>query len=184
MSAANSASAARAAGRRPATISGSVAAASIGTRARKRVLAQQLDRRVADAAARDPDRPAEGLVVRGVGDQLQVRHQVADLAAVVEPHGAHEPIGDGVPAHRLFHRPALRVGPVEDGEVPERPPARDEASSLDLLHHERRLVALVEGGDDGDAVARARVLRSVLPRRSVLALIAALASARISGVER
>ena len=127
-----------------------------------------LDRRLAEAALRHRDRAPERLVVGGIRDELEVRHEIADLAPVVEAHRADEAIRHRVPAQRFFERAALRVRAIEDRDVvaaSATPTARDARSiSLD---DEVGLVALVERSARRVTRSPARcVARSVLPMRS------------------
>ena len=61
---------------------------------------EDIDGSVADAALRNADRAAKCLFVGRVGDQLEIRHQIANLPAVVEPHRAHEPVRNGFATQR------------------------------------------------------------------------------------
>ena len=126
---------------------------------RPRRLGERGDGGVAEAAPRRGDGAAECFVVVRIGDELQVRHEIADLAAIVEAHGADEPVGNGPPAHRLFHGAALRVGAVEDREIAQHEPARAGPSRGDLLGHEVGLVALVGRAHQRDALT-ARLRRA------------------------
>ena len=67
---------------------GAPAAASMGTPAARAACRELLDAGVAEAALRHGDGASEGLVVGRVGDELEVRHEVADLAPIVEAHRA------------------------------------------------------------------------------------------------
>ena len=113
---------------------------------------QLLDRRLAEAALRHGDGTAKGLVVGGIRDELEVAHEIADLAAVVEADVAHEAVRDRALAQRLLERAALRVGAVDDGDVAQAERGRLAAARAQLLDDEVGLVALVEAADGGDAL--------------------------------
>src|SRR2546430_903569 len=55
-----------------------------------------LDGRVAESALGHADRPTHRLVVGRVGDELEIAHQVANLATIVEAHRADEPVRNRV----------------------------------------------------------------------------------------
>src|SRR5450756_2115940 len=78
---------------------------------------EMLDGGVAEPALRHGNRAAKGFVVGGVRDELEVAHQVASLAAVVEADRANQPIRHGTLAKRLLERAALRIGAIHDREV-------------------------------------------------------------------
>src|SRR5258708_3206315 len=68
---------------------------------------QLLDRRFAKSTPRHDDGPTERLVVRGIGNELEVAHQVADFAAIVEPYRTDQPVRHGALSQCLLHRAAL-----------------------------------------------------------------------------
>ena len=154
MSAANSASAPRAAGR----MRGEQVRARRRRRAsecppRARRPTSVLDGRVAEPALRHRDGAAERFVVGGIGDELEVAHEIANLAPVVEAHRADEAVRERALAQRLLERAALRVGAIEDGEVAQRERRRLRAPREQLLDDEVRFVALVEAAHGRDALA-------------------------------
>ncbi len=164
MSAANSASAVRAAGRRPATRSGANRGGEQRQALRMRGCRERVDARVADTSLRGSDRAPERLIVVRVRDQLEIRHEVADLTPVVEANRADEPIGEPLAPQRLFQRATLRVRAIEDREVAKRQPrterltgrstTRRSTAERDLLDDVVRLVAIIVRADDGRALAR------------------------------
>ena len=104
---------------------------------------KQLDRRITEAAARHTDGAPECFVVGRVRDQFQIRHQVANFASIVEPHGADEPIGPATLPHRVFKGPTLRVGAVQNRHLPHLDGATAAAIG-DIVRDVFRLIALVE----------------------------------------
>src|SRR5258706_8547304 len=68
---------------------------------------QLLDRRFAKSTPRHDDGPTERLVVRGIGNELEGAHQVADFAAIVEPYRTDQPVRHGALSQCLLHRAAL-----------------------------------------------------------------------------
>src|SRR6476660_5553486 len=98
------------------------------------------------------DRAAERLVVGGIGDELEIAHEIANLSPIVEAHRADDAIGQRALAQRLLDRAALRIRAVEDGEVAERQRGRLRAACDELLDDEVRLVTLVETAGRRDAL--------------------------------
>ena len=68
---------------------------------------------LADAPRRGVDDPAEAHVVVGVDEQPQIRQRVLDLLALVEPHAAHDPVGEPRAGQRVLDRPRLGVRAVQ-----------------------------------------------------------------------
>ena len=127
-----------------------------GRAARARELAQAVERGLADAAGRRRHRAAEGHVVEGVHDEAEIRHDVLDLAPLVEPHAAHDQVGDARAAQGVFQDPGLGIRAVEDGDV-----SVVDALAAQAAHelgHEARFLVLVPGPVDGRLLALA-VLR-------------------------
>src|SRR5690606_22295451 len=87
-------------------------------------------------------------VVR-VENQAQERHDVLDLAALVETRAADELVGNAGTDERLFNRPAWSVGAIEDGDVTSIV-SRFALQSGDFLDDEARLVVLVKALADDD----------------------------------
>ena len=50
-----------------------------------------------------------------VDDQFQVGERVLDFLPFVEADAADDLVRDRLPHQRIFDRPRLRVGPIEDG---------------------------------------------------------------------
>src|SRR5690606_1098705 len=80
-----------------------------------------LDGGLADAARGYVDDPLEAGVGGGVADQAQVGADVLDLASLEEGHPADHPVVDSMRAQPLLDEARLSVGPVQDGDVAERP---------------------------------------------------------------
>ncbi|OQA46689.1 MAG: hypothetical protein BWY52_00620 [Chloroflexi bacterium ADurb.Bin325] len=97
---------------------------------------------VADAARGHVDDAAQADVVRGVVHQSQIGQRILDLAALIEPHPADQPIGDAARDKGVFERARLRVGPVHDRAVAQRGLALAH-QPLDRAGDERGLVRLV-----------------------------------------
>ena len=117
---------------------------------------QQFNGRVAQATSRHADRAAERLVIGGIRNQLQVRHQVANLATVVEAHGADQAVWPAALAHRIFEGAALRVGAIKNCDLLQVHGATCAAIG-DVLGDVLRLVTLVEAAHASRAHAtRAR----------------------------
>src|SRR4029077_2133805 len=70
-----------------------------------------------DAALGDGYCPAKSFFVGRIRDQLQVRHQVANLASIVKPNRSDETVWDCIAAQRVFQRAALCVGPIKYREL-------------------------------------------------------------------
>ena len=119
----------------------------------------------------------------GFTTALQVGERVLDLAPVVEPRAADDLVRDADAHEVLLEHAALRVGPVEDGDVA---PA---AVALvvqrgDLVRDPLRLVALVVGVVAHDRLAAALSVHSSFGLRPRLLAITALAASRIVWVDR
>ena len=113
------------------------------------------ERGVTDPAPRDVDHPHERLVVRRVRDQPQIGEDVLHLAALVEAHGPHQPVGDPPEPERLLQRAGLRVGAVQDrhafvGNI------RLGGAPCQLRCEPLRLVALVGRRQQRDGLATLR----------------------------
>src|SRR3982751_1922413 len=161
---ANSTSADRAAGRSAATRSGRTAAASIGIPA-SRATAESWSGGAAPALG-DGDGATEGLVVGGIGDELEVAHEISNLPPIVEAHRADDAIRERALAQRLLERTALGIRPVEDRYVAKRDRRRLRATRDELLDDELRLVALVETAGRRDALAAGMRGAECLPHAS------------------
>ena len=115
---------------------------------------EAVDGGVADAAPRDIDDPAEGLVVLRVDCQLEVGQHILDLGPLVEGVAAVDAEGEVALAQRFLERPALGVGAVKDRKAVVR-----RLGGVDALHDGRDdqvgLLALGEGLDDPDLLADA-----------------------------
>ena len=116
-----------------------------------RVVAQQVERRAADAARRQVDDALEGDVVVARLREAQVRQGVLDLGALEEPQAAVDAVRDSRRHQRLLEGAGLRVRAVEHGGRGERQPAA--LVLADAVDDEIRLVAFVEGGVDADRFA-------------------------------
>ncbi len=53
-----------------------------------------------------------------IDDQTQKRQRVLDFLPLVEPDAADDPVGNAVAHERIFNRPGLRVGAIQDGHHP------------------------------------------------------------------
>ena len=118
-------------------------------------------RGVAHAALGHVEHPLHADLVGGVDHRLQVGERVLDLAPVVEPGAADDPVRDAAPGQVLLDDPGLGVGPVEDRDVS---PA-DVAGLVerrDALGDPLGLVVLVLGVVAQDLVARPRLGPQVL----------------------
>ena len=146
----------------------------------------------ANAARRRVDDALEGRVVVALRGQAHVGERVLDLLPVVEAGTAHDPVRDvGLP-QRLLHRARLRVGPVEDRGVAQRPALPHDAR--DLAHDVARLAALVGALHHANLLTRAEIdeghghtvhLAETLTRRGLLdELHDAARSALVETVER
>ncbi len=82
-----------------------------------RGLHERRERLLTDAAARDVDDALERESVGGVDDVAQVRDDIFDLGARVEPDAADDPVGNPLGEQRLFVYARLRVGAIEHDEV-------------------------------------------------------------------
>src|SRR5687767_8792819 len=119
---------------------------------RSRRLGQRIDAGLTDASLRRGDGPSKRLVVVRIRDELEIRHEVADLASIVEPHRTNESVRKAATTQRLLERAALRIRTIQNGEVPQREPganrvpwcsaSRRSASRRDLLDDEVRLIAI------------------------------------------
>ncbi len=107
----------------------------------------------AETALRHAHRAAEGLVVGGIRDELEIRHQVANLAAVVEADGADEPVWHGLTTQRFLERAALRIGAIEHGDVAVSRGRLTGPAHADLTHDEVGFVALVERSHERDRLS-------------------------------
>src|SRR5206468_1693867 len=109
---------------------------------------EHVDRGIADAALGNGDRSPKRFFVARIGDQLQVRHQIADLPAIIEAHRPDETIGNGLTAQRVLDGAALRVRAIQHREVAEAAIA-GVPPRLYLLENEVGFVALVESSNEG-----------------------------------
>ncbi len=75
------------------------------------------DAGLSNSACRIVDDTQQGLFILGVDDDAEVGQQVFDFLAVVEREAAIYLIRYVLLAQGFFHRAALGVGAVEDGEV-------------------------------------------------------------------
>src|SRR5436853_429899 len=78
------------------------------------------DRGLADPALRGVDDASERDRVRRVDKQREVGERVLDLGALVELRAPDHLVGDAEAHKRVFEHAALRVRPVEDGDVARR----------------------------------------------------------------
>ena len=93
------------------------AASSSGRPFRRGVVRKPVDRRLADAARRRVDDPAQRDVVLRIVQQVQVREDVLDFLALEELEAVDHLIGDAAFAQGELERPAQGVDAVEDGEI-------------------------------------------------------------------
>jgi hypothetical protein len=73
-----------------------------GCAAVARELAQAVERGLADTAGGRRHRAPERHVVEGIHDEAEIRHDVLDLAPLVEPHPTHDQVGDARAAQRVL----------------------------------------------------------------------------------
>ena len=73
--------------------------------------------RLADPSRGSVDDPQQGLVIRGIDDEPQVRHGVLDLRPIVKADSAHHRVGHVVFQQFLFEGSRLRIGAVENREI-------------------------------------------------------------------
>ena len=85
--------------------------------------------------------PLEADHVLRVHQQREVGQRVLDLGPLVEARAADDLVADAVAHEHVLEHAALRVGPVEDGDLVARAALVHEP--LDLGHHEARLGVLV-----------------------------------------
>ena len=117
-----------------------------------RPLGQELDGGVAHAAARRPDRAPERFVIGRVGDEAQIRHEIADLAAVVKADRAHQPVRNRMATARVFDCAALGIGAIQDDHIPERDLSLGTARQH-VREHPVGFVALVQATHHRHAIA-------------------------------
>ena len=89
-----------------------------GDVAHQRVIGEPADRSLPDPALRYIEDAAAGDLVLSVADRLEVSDHVADLPAVVEVRAADHVVGDRGQHEPLLKRARLRVGAVQNGEIP------------------------------------------------------------------
>ena len=107
---------------------------------------------VTETALRHGDGAPKRLVVRRIGDQLQIAHEIANLSSIVEAHRADESIRYRLLSERLLERATLRIRPIHDREIAQ-PPLALPAALEDSLDHVVRLIALVEAARGRHALA-------------------------------
>ena len=108
-----------------------------------------------DSALRHIDYPLHRYLIRRVDQRPQIRHDVLDLAPVVELGTADHLIRDGVSDENLFENPALSMGAVEDGGIGQAP--ADILESSETFGDEGGLVMFVLGLIHGDRFTGAEV---------------------------
>ena len=114
---------------------------------------QLIDRRIADAAGRHIDDPAQAHDISGIMQHPQIGDDVLDLFAVVEPQTAEDPVRDAPVPERIFQGARLGVGAVEDRDLAQAPALVD--FLLDGPADVARLVLLVRGLVAQDLLAAA-----------------------------
>ena len=107
----------------------------------RRLIEERLDGLLPDASRGDVEDPQQAHVVGRVRDEPEVREDVLDLGAVVEPQPADDPVGDVLAAELLLEEPRLGVDPVEERDLLEAPPRSPELG--DGLDDQLGLLALV-----------------------------------------
>ena len=118
-------------------------------------LLQARDRGVADAAPRHVEGALQGHRVRRVLHRLQVGHDVAHLAPLVEARAAHDLVRDVVAPERVLEGARLRVGAVEDRHVAPAPTLPHPL--VHELRHAQPLLLLVLARQEPEGLApRAR----------------------------
>ena len=121
---------------------------------------EPLQRRVADAAAGPVGDPHQRDGVGRVVEHRQVGDRVLDLGALVEARAADHLVRDLLAHEHVLEHAALRVRPVEDGDLRRRPAVLDEAR--DLGGDEARLGVLVLDLDDLHRLALAELREEAL----------------------
>ena len=138
---------------------------------------------VPDPSLRRVDGAPERDHVLRIGEELEVGEDVLDLLALVEAHPAEDAVGHPDPHQDVLDHSRLRVGPIEDRDVPvaERflvPQA------FDLLRDEVRLAVLVVGAHTDDLVPDPASVQRFFGLRWMLFSMSALATVRMFCVER
>ena len=124
------------------------------------VVAQPVEGRVADPAARPVRDPVERDRVGRVVDHLEVRDQILDLGALVEARAADHLVGDALAYEHVLQHARLGVRPVEDRDLAPGQAVLDELG--DLRGDEARLGVLVLDLDHAHRVALAELRPEVL----------------------
>jgi hypothetical protein len=141
------------------------------------------DAGIAESTARRGHRAAKRLVVGRVGDELEIRHEVADFATVVEAHGADEAVRHAAPAECVLEGAALRVRAIQHRALVAGDP-RARHAIHDGIGDEIGLVALVERAHAHDDLARWPRGAQRLAAPLGVPLDHRVGEARICGVER
>ena len=114
--------------------------------------AQQLQRRLAEAALGHVDDALEREIVVRLMHDAQIGDGVADLGALVEARPADHPVRQSEIDEALLERAGLKPGAHQNRDVVERTPVA--LLGLDLLADEARLLLVVPQGRDAHARAR------------------------------
>ena len=102
------------------SVSTSSAAASIsGTLPRAGAVVEELDRRVADAAARHVDDALEGEVVGRLHGGAEIGERIADFLALVEARAADDAVVEAEGDEAIFEGAHLEGGAHQDGDLVE-----------------------------------------------------------------
>ena len=136
---------------------------------------------LADASRRHVDHPPEAHVVVRIDDQLHVRERVLDFLALVEANAADDLVGNRLAHQRVFDRPRLRVGAVQDRD------RRLDILGARLLHRPRDEVRLLELVAAAELTICEPPLRSVHRRLSLrlrFCWMTAVAASRMTCVDR
>ena len=104
------------------------------------IIGDPADRCLADPALGNVQDAARGDLVTAVVHRLEVGDHIPDFPAVVEIGSAHHIVGDRLEDKALFKGTGLRVGPVEDREVPVAEMTVISALAVDILRDKGRFV--------------------------------------------
>ena len=112
---------------------------------------QQFHRLRADTAAGIIDNTAQGDIVLGIDEQLQVSQQILDLAAFIKLDATHDGVRNIIGPHHIFQGSRLCIGAIENGHFPQRYTLP--LAAPDLIVDTTPLVELVPGDGDDDLFA-------------------------------
>ncbi|RMR60167.1 hypothetical protein ALP84_05238 [Pseudomonas cichorii] len=119
------------------------------------MLANRLDRLLANAPCGNVDDPLQRGIVATAFQQAQIRHGVLDLGALEESLAAVDAVRNALAQQGFFQHPRLGVGAIQNGNVVTRQAGLQGA--FDGFDHVARFVVFVEGGIQVDQIAIAHV---------------------------